>query len=251
MLDFTRQHRALQKLEFPDVLPAEQESWYTLTREQTALELKYTYAHACPLTDAEINQAVKLGECGPKAEGNNAERLSFRFKKDFTSFGSSTLPLREVPEIELALQAMLACSLKAPVVHGVKMAPLKELVSSYWTEAMSIFNECVHELEVSTCPQIMRFRQWADNLHEQPSLHGLPIDTDIRLLPTGEMKPIYLIPTGDVNHKRARFFAYPLVWDVFATAFGKQYAHCNSFYYDFPNAATIAPAAPAPHAEIE
>ena len=235
MLDFTRQHRALQKLVFPEDLPAEQESWYTLTNEQTALELKYTYAHACPLTDAEMNQAVKLGECGPKTQGNNAERLALRFKKDFISFETSTLPLREVPEIELALQAMLACSLDGRVVHGVKMAPLKELVSSYWTEAMSIFNECVCELKVSTCPEILLFHQWAGN----------------PLLPTGEMKPIYLIPTGDVNHKRARFFAYPLVWNVFATAFGQQYAECKSFYYEFPNAATIAPAAPAPHAEME
>ena len=235
MLDFTRQHRALQKLVFPEDLPAEQESWYTLTHEQTALELKYTYAHACPLTDAEMKQAVLLDSCRPNTQAKTAERLAWRFKNTFTSFETSTPPLREVPYFELALQAMLACSLAERVVHGVKMAPLRELVSSYWTEAMSIFNECVRELKVSTCPEILLFRQWAGN----------------PLLPTGEMKPIYLIPTGDVNHKRARFFAYPLVWDVFATSFGKKYAHCNSFYYEFPNAATIAPAAPAPHAEIE
>lgn len=226
MLDFTRQRRVLNKLPHPRVLPLEQETWMALLaqnpKHDSEGKLDYTYAHACPLTDKELAAAVSLDLCGQKrvdANGErlaNAERLSYRFKKGFKSFPESTLPLREVPEIELALQAMLACSLQEPYVHNIRMSPLRELVSSYWTEAMSIFTTCVSELQVSTCPQMQEFREWT--------------------VTPGKLTPIHLIPIGDVNHKRARFFAYPKVWDVFATAFDPAYAGCPSFYCEHPNA---------------
>ena len=231
MLDFTRQQRVLHRVLHPNPLPPEQDAWMALLKENPLHDptgvLNHQYAHACPLTDKELAVAVKLNLCGQKrvdADGmrlENAERLSYRFKKEFKSFRDSKLPLLEVPEIELALQAMLACSLHEPYVHNIRMSPLKELVSSYWTEAMSIFTACVNELQVSTCPPMQEFRTWTAT--------------------QGKLTPIHLIPVGDVNHKRARFFAYPNVWDVFATAFDPAYAGCPSFYCEHPNA-TDAPA---------
>jgi hypothetical protein len=174
------------------------------------------YARACPLTDHELAAAVKNQYFGPKRAGDNFERLAYRFKKDFTAWDKNT-PLCDVPEIELALHAMLACSLyHSKDMHFNDLYALQILVQSYWSEVMSVFFTCTEEIRLSTCPEIEEYRSWLDD--------------------SVDKQPIFLIPTGDVNHTRARFYAYPKVWEVFATVFGEQYAKKISFYCKHPNA---------------
>jgi hypothetical protein len=122
-----------------------------------------------------------------------------------------------VPEIELALHAMLACSLfYSKDMDFSDLYALQILVQSYWSEVMSVFFTCTEEIRLSTCPEIEEYTRWCiDSVDKQP---------------------IFLIPTGDVNHTRARFYAYPKVWEVFATVFGEQYAKKISFYCTHPNA---------------
>jgi hypothetical protein len=210
-LDFTRQQRVRMDLE-------KKGSGHTLQEwtddVQPAENVKY--ARACPLTDKEIVAAIEQKYCGPIRKGDHSERLAYRFKKDFTAWDKDT-PLCDVPEIELALHAMLACSLNsAPGMHFNDLYEFQALVQSYWDEVMSVFSTCLQEIRISTCPEIEEYRRWLDD--------------------SVDKQPIFLIPTGDVNHTRARFYAYPKVWEVFATVFGEQYAEKLSFYCTHPNA---------------
>jgi len=210
-LDFTRQQRVRMDLE-------EKGSGYELQEwtDNVPPAENVKYARACPLTDHELEAAARDGYFGPPREGDHFERLAYRFKKDFTAWDKNT-PLCDVPEIELALHAMLACSLYyADGMDYKGLYVLQELVLSYWTEVMSVFSTCLEEIRLSTCPEIEEYRNWCQNARDRQT--------------------IFLIPTGDVNHTRARFYAYPKVWEVFATVFGEQYAEKLSFYCTHPNA---------------
>ncbi len=210
-LDFTRQQRVRKELE-------SQPSRFAIkwSDRVDSLEIPVEYACACPLTDVELDAYGFLEEFGPTRTGVSGARLSYRFRKGFTSWDKQ-VPLCDVPEIELALQAMLVCSLEnAECIPATELLALQELVQSYWNEVMSVFSTCVDEIRFSTCPEIVQYRKWLEFPNQRQA--------------------IFLIPIGDVNHTRARFYAYPEVWEVFATVFGPQYHQCTSFYCAFPNA---------------
>jgi len=211
-LDFTRQMRVRQDLD-------KQPSNFKIkvwTDYVDSLELPVQYACACPLTNDELAAYAHMGGYGPKRAGGNGAALAYRFKKVFTSWDPE-IPLCDVPEIELALQAMLVCSLEqAECLATTELHALQKLVQSYWKEVMSVFSTCVEEIRLSTCPEIEDYRQW----------FKYPV----------ARQSIFLIPIGDVNHPRARFYAYPQVWEVFATVFGEEYKEKMSFYCAFPNA---------------
>jgi len=219
MLDFTHQHRIqLYVYLHPDDgdIPEEQPEWIALASEARE---PATFALALPLTNVELAKARDEDLCC-SAGGEwpaDMERFSYRHKKH-GPFPDT--PLFACPETELALQAMLACSLFTEEVHGIQLRELQDLVGSYWKEVHSIFQRCVDEIMLSTCKEMHDFLEWAES--------------------NADLRPIYLIPVGDVNHKRSRFYAYPGVWDVFATIFGPQYRGLPSFYY--AHAATLHPA---------
>jgi hypothetical protein len=217
MLDFTRQQRVRQNL------PSNKQP----TRESTlsdsewsdkvgSLELPVQYACACPLTDDELETNKIIPFFEREDTGRGGDRLACRFRDGFTAW-DAVIPLHDVPEIELALQAMLVCSLEeAACLPKTELRALQKLVQSYWNEVMSVFSACVDEIRVSTCAEIEAYRGWWRHIMHRQS--------------------IFLIPIGDANHTRARFYAYPEVWEVFATVFGPQYQKCISFYCNFPNA---------------
>lgn len=218
-LDFTRQERSRLDLEHSSSKWATKPSNHMLqewTGHVKTLETPVWYACACPLTDAELAAYAELGQFGQNRPGADGSRLAYRFFKSFVSWDKQK-PLRDVPEIELALQAMLACSLKeAYGVPSAELHALQKLVESYWSDVMSVFSTCVQEIKLSTCPEIEAYREWFAHMDNRQS--------------------IFLIPIGDVNHTRARFYAYPQVWEVFATVFGEEYRECLSFYCTYPNA---------------
>ena len=213
-LDFTRQQRIqLNVYLHPDdgKIPEEQHEWIDLASDARE---PAKFALALPLTNVELSQAMYDDLCC-SAEGpwpTDMDRLSYRYKK---SGPFEKTPLFACPETELALQAMLACSLFTEEVHGTQLYELQDLVWSYWKEVHSIFPRCVDEISLSSCRAMLDFLEWTES--------------------TADLMPIYLIPTGDVNHKRSRFYAYPRVWDVFATIFGQEYHGLPSFYYENPN----------------
>jgi hypothetical protein len=101
-------------------------------------------------------------------------------------------------------------------MHVDDLYEFQTLVQSYWDEVMSVFSTCAEEIRHSTCPEIEAYKRWCND--------------------SVDKQPIFLIPTGDVNHTRARFYAYPQVWEVFATVFGDEYKNELSFYCTYPNA---------------
>jgi len=228
MLDFTRQQRIqLNVYLHPDdgKIPEEQQEWIDLVSEARE---PAKFALALPLTNVELAKA-HYDELCCSAEGDwpaDMERFSYRYKK---SGPFDDIPLFACPETELALQAMLACSLFTEEVHGIQLYELQDLVWSYWKEVLSIFPRCVNEISLSSCKASLDHLEWTES--------------------TADLRPIYLIPTGDVNHKRSLFYAYPGVWDVFATIFGPQYHGLPSFYYDHPTtvhrASAVASSAPS------
>jgi len=116
-----------------------------------------------------------------------------------------THPLLVMPEIELLLLSMLACSLPP----NKDIAHVQVILREYWSAMFTIFQTCVDEIKQSTCPEISTYRKhYKDN-----------------------NRYLYLIPTVDVNYPKSRFYAYPHLWTVFATIFGLNYQKQPSFYY--------------------
>jgi hypothetical protein len=188
---------------------AEQSEWTTLMLDtDTKRPKQYKYACAAPLTPLEMQTARSQGLGYPVDDAYYSSPVACRMldpNKD------DILPLCSVPEIELALQAMLACSLDS----GRKTSRQK-CVMEYWTQMLTIFPRCVHEIEVSTCPEIVEYRFKANQEKKDKEC----------------LRQTYLIPIGDVNHKASMFYAYADVWYVFAAIFGKIYECKDSFYFD-------------------
>jgi len=116
-----------------------------------------------------------------------------------------THPLLVMPEIELLLLSMLACSLPP----NPDIEDIQENLCEYWSAMFTIFRTSVEEIKLSTCPEISMYRKHYKD-------HN---------------RVLYLIPTADVNYPKSRFYAYPHLWSVFATIFGLKYQKQPSFYY--------------------
>jgi hypothetical protein len=118
---------------------------------------------------------------------------------------AETHPLLVMPEIELLLLSMLACSLPP----NTDIENIQEILYEYWSAMFTIFRTCVDEIKLSTCHEISKYRlEYKDH-----------------------NRFVYLIPTADVNYPKSRFYAYPHLWSVFATIFGPKYKKQPSFYF--------------------
>ena len=161
---------------------------------------KHKHALVFPLTPSELLQTKDI-------DVTRIENVPDKFTGRINPLiDADTNPLQQMPEIELLLLSMLACSLPSNIQN---MIQFQAVVSEYWNAMFTIFDTCVDEIKRSTCPEIQLYRlQYQD--------HG---------------RPLYLIPTADLNYPKSRFYAYPHLWSIFATIFGSTYEDRPSFYF--------------------
>ena len=189
---------------------AEQEEF---TKHITNVRPKsYKYAIAAPLTPAEIKTARERG-LGPEASKSELDdAFTCRYRRKLGSIPQ----LWCIPEIELALHAMLFCSLGSGRSKSDPLYGCHKCVMEYWTAMLTIFPRCVQEIAVSQCPEVGRYRVRAKEEPKNPKF----------------LTPICLIPSCDVNHPLSKFYAYAHVWRLFARIFGDDYKEMPSFYFE-------------------
>lgn len=170
---------------------------FTLMRPDQDPPDPHTHALVFPLTTAE-SVHVKRDTIIENVPDTFAGRIN-------PNVNENEHPLKYIPEIELLLLSMLACSLSDP-----KLKSMQYEVGEYWKNMFTVFEKCVTDIQQSNCPEIIRYRA---EYHTST-------------------KYVYLIPSGDVNYRRSRFHACSFIWTIFATIFGHKYADQSSFYYD-------------------
>ena len=172
----------------------------------------YKYAIAAPLTPAEIKTARERG-LGPEASKSPLEDAFLcRYRRNPKNLHA----LYSIPEIELALHAMLFCSLGLERSKSDPLYGCQKCVMEYWTAMLTIFPRCVQEIAVSQCPEVKQYRVHAKKEPKNPKV----------------LTPICLIPSCDVNHPLSKFYAYARVWRLFARIFGDHYEEMPSFYFE-------------------